>query len=265
MATVTPVRYLDLFHYQTLTVEQLATFWKQGFVRLGRTLTNRGLQQMRAEAMTAWETEKGPFNPDATWLRNSLLSNVHHQSETIRRYYFNGPPVDVAEQLIGPNLKGATSQLTFKLRGNTMSFDWHQDNAYGELEPYTAVTVLTALDDADENNGCLWLIPGSHRQGQADPQPTEEKAALLPIKIEADDSQAIPVPMQAGEAICFHCWMLHKSEGNRSTTRHRRILFLRFADADAIEVYNDRKPRLGRLLRGTTSFPEVEAFEAELN
>ena len=160
-------------------------------------------------------------------------------------------------------MKGATSQLTFKMRGNTMPFHWHQDNAYGELDPYTAVTCLTALDDADVENGCLWLIPGSHRQGQADPQAPEEKAALLPIKLEADDSRAVPVPMKAGEAICFHCWMLHKSEGNRSAT-HRRILFLRFADADAVEVYNGGVPRLGRLLRGTTRFAEVEAYEADL-
>lgn len=70
--------------------------------------------------------------------------------------------------------------------------------------------------------------------------------------------------MRAGESVCFHCWTLHKSEGNRSKTRDRRILFLRYADADAVEVYNDRKPRLGPLVRGRTRFPEVEAFEASM-
>ena len=44
----------------------------------------------------------------------------------------------------------------------------------------------------------------------------------------------------------------------------RRILFLRYADADAVELYNDRRPRLGALLRGETRFPEVAAFEKEL-
>lgn len=263
MARLIPERHPDLFNYRTLTGEELDTFDRDGFLRLGRTLTDQGLERMRAEAMTAWEAEKGPFDPDATWLKNSLLSDIHHRSETVRRYYFHGPPVDIAGQIIGPNVKGATSQLTFKMRGNTMPFHWHQDNAYGELDPYTAVTCLTALDDAAVENGCLWLIPGSHRQGQADPQNPEEKAALLPIKLEADESRAVPVAMKAGEAICFHCWMLHKSEGNRSAT-HRRILFLRFADADAVEVYNGGVPRLGRLLRGTTRFAEVEAFEADL-
>jgi hypothetical protein len=42
-------------------------------------------------------------------------------------------------------------------------------------------------------------------------------------------------------------------------------LFLRYADAGAVEVYNDRKPRLGRLLRGRTRFMEVESYEAELS
>ena len=281
MATLIPTRYPDFFNYRMLSDAELDAFRRDGFARLGCTLTDRGLEMMRAEAMTSWEAEKGPFNPDTTWLsprhvsltettawrahhvKNSILTNVYHHSETIRRYYFHGPLVDIASQIIGPNLKAATAQLTFKMRGNTMPFHWHQDNAYGELEPYTALTVLTALDDANVENGCLWLIPGSHKQSQANPQAREEKSALLPIKLEVDESRAVPVPMKAGEALCFHCWMLHRSGGNQSAS-HRRILFLRFADADAVEVYNDRVPRLGRLLRGTTRFAKVEAYESDL-
>ena len=47
--------------------------------------------------------------------------------------------------------------------------------------------------------------------------------------------------------------------------RDRRILFMRYADADAVEVYNDRQPRLGRLVRGTTRFDEVLQYEANLS
>jgi ectoine hydroxylase-related dioxygenase (phytanoyl-CoA dioxygenase family) len=69
--------------------------------------------------------------------------------------------------------------------------------------------------------------------------------------------------MKAGECLFFNCWTLHKSEGNFSD-RDRRILFLRYADADAAEVYNNRRPRLGRLLRGTTRFEQVREFESDL-
>lgn len=124
---------------------------------------------------------------------------------------------------------------------------------------------MTALDDTDLENGCLWIIPGSHKDGQMNVTLTpEQKAAGKEITVDADDSKALAVPMRAGDSLIFTCWTLHKSEGNRSSDRDRRILFLRYADADAVEVYNDRRPRLGRLLRGKSKFPEVERFEAEL-
>ena len=255
----------DLFIYHTLTSEQIEQYHEQGFFPLGRTLTDKGLIRMREEVMAAWETEKGPFDPTATWLQNALLGDVHHKSEIARQYYFNGPMVDIAQQLIGPNIKAATSQLTFKMRGNDKPFAWHQDNIYGELSPYNAITSLTALDDADVENGCLWIVPASHKEGQLEngntPDTLDEKKA---VELDIDDSRAVPAPIKAGECLFFHCHLLHKSEGNRSNDRDRRILFLRYADANAIEVYNNNQPRLGRLVRGTTEYAEVEQFEAEL-
>jgi ectoine hydroxylase-related dioxygenase (phytanoyl-CoA dioxygenase family) len=151
------------------------------------------------------------------------------------------------------------------MRGNTKPFAWHQDNGYGELDPYNAITCLTALDDADKENGCLWLVPGSHKTGQcAVEHNVVDKQKSREIALDIDESKAIPMPMRAGESLIFHCHMLHKSDGNFAKDRDRRILFLRYADADAVEVYNDGKPRLGRLVRGATKFSEVEVFEKEL-
>ena len=254
-----------MFTPQRLSSEQLETFREQGFLTLGPVLTAQGLAAMRDQCMAAWEKEKGPFDPQGAWLKNALIINIHHHAPVVRDYYFNGPLVDIAEQLIGPNVKAATSQLTFKLRGNTQSFGWHHDNAYGELEPHTALTCLTALDDTDEGNGCLRLIPGSHKAGQTSfKHSAEDKANHVAIDMDADESKAIPAELRAGHALIMHCHLLHKSEGNFSLDRDRRILFLRYADADAVEVYNDRKPRLGRLLRGETRFEEVREFESQV-
>jgi ectoine hydroxylase-related dioxygenase (phytanoyl-CoA dioxygenase family) len=253
------------FNNMILSSSQLQDFADLGYLIIKNILTTEGLQQMRAEAMNAWYQEKLAFDPNKSWLENSLLVNIHHKAPTIRDYYFEGPLVNIASQLIGPNIKGATSQLTFKMAGNTKPFGWHQDNGYGELEPYTALTTLTALDDTDRGNGCLWLIPGSHKGGQIKVQQTEEqKKKKSEIIVDADDSLAVPMEMKAGDALIFSCWMLHKSDGNYSTERDRRILFLRYADADAVEVYNDRKPRLGRLVKGTSKFEEVRQFEKDL-
>ncbi len=221
---------------------------------------------MRDECMRAWNAEKGEFDPSKTWLQNALLPNIHRLSLTVRRYYCAGPMVDVAGQVVSPNVKGATSQLTFKMRGNTKPFGWHQDNGYGELDPYNAIGCLTALDDADVENGCLWILPGSHKGGQIDAGEggtIAGKKAMRDITVQVDEAGAIPMPLKAGECLFFHALTLHKSEGNLSRDRDRRILFVRYADADAVEVYNERKPRLGPLVRGKTRFAEVEAYENE--
>lgn len=255
----------EAFIPQSLSSDQLAQFREQGFLIVGPVLTGEGLRFMREECMAAWTEVKGPFEPGGTRLQNALLIDIHHHSEIVRRYYFSGPLVNIAEQLVSPNVKAATSQLTFKLRGNTQAFGWRHDNAYGELEPQTAISCLTALDDTDEENGCLRVIPGSHNAGQTNYRHTpEDKANHVAIEMPADESKAVPVPLKAGQALILHCHLLHKSEGNASKNRDRRVLFLRYANADAVEVYNDRKPRLGRLVRGETKFQEVREYEADL-
>jgi hypothetical protein len=255
----------EWFNYKKLTGEQLNAFSENGFLIIKEIVKPAGLMQMQEECMLAWNNEKESFDPDKSWLQNSLLVNIHHHAPTVCDYYFEGPLVDIASQIIGPNIKGATSQLTFKMKGNTRPFGWHQDNGYGELEPYNALTTLTALDDTDRGNGCLWLIPGSHKQGQIRVKQNEEqKKSQSEIIVDSDESLAVPMEMKAGDTLIFNCWMLHKSDGNYSSNRDRRILFLRYADADAVEVYNGNKPRLGRLVKGNTRFEEVKAFEADL-
>lgn len=258
-------RHAGLFNYRALTDAELRAYDEQGYLVLGSVLTPAGVRRLVDECMTAWTAEKGPFDPKATWLENALLPDVHRRSRTARDYYFEGPLVGMVSQIIGPNLKGVTSQLTFKMRGNTRPFAWHQDNGYGELDPYNAVTCLTALEDNDAQTGCLWVIPGSHKQGQIAPGLTlADKRAQREIAIAADESKAVPMPMKAGDCLMFSCWMLHKSGGNHSPDRDRRVLFLRYADADAVEVYNQRKPRLGRVVLGRSRHPEVAAYEQDL-
>lgn len=76
-----------------------------------------------------------------------------------------------------------------------------------------------------------------------------------------DDSAAAmaavkAVPMQAGQVLLLHCHTLHGSQGN-ATRGDRRMLFCRYADADAVEVYNEGAVRVGRLLRGESVHEQV--------
>ncbi|MCG8306660.1 MAG: phytanoyl-CoA dioxygenase family protein [Cytophagales bacterium] len=254
----------NLFKYTVLSEEQLNFYHENGYLSLGKTLSDEGVKQLLDQSMAAWNAEKGAYSDNNSWLQNALLVDIHHKAPLVRDFYFNGPVMEASKQIIGPNIKGATSQLTFKMRGNTKPFGWHQDNGYGELDPFNSITSLTALEEVDEDNGCLRLISGSHKLGQIPLKDERDRSNLESIDMEVDESKAIPMPMKPGETLIFHCWTLHYSQGNFSKTRDRRILFMRYADADAVEVYNGGKPRLGRLLAGDTKFDEVRQFEAEL-
>ena len=71
--------------------------------------------------MQAWRSAKQAFDPAQDLAAKfAAAQHGHHFSPAARRYYFTGPLVDVAEQLIRSNVKAASSQLTFKMAGNTI-------------------------------------------------------------------------------------------------------------------------------------------------
>ena len=72
--------------------------------------------------------------------------------------------VDVIEELLGPNIELYTEQLMMKPRFNGTVTHWHQDSvSFPWFLPQVAVSCWVALDDATVENGCMTVIPGSHK------------------------------------------------------------------------------------------------------
>lgn len=250
--------------FPRITDAVLEAYERDGYVNLGPVVTSTGLERLRDECMRVWR-EHGPrFSDSATAITNSMVFDAHRHSDFIRHIYWQGPLVPFAEAAIGPNVKAAAGQLIFKMNDNPATFGWHQDNGYGELSPYNSISCFVALDDAGPWNGGLYAAPGSHKLGQLDVGRTiEDKLNRRTIDMQMEVSERRAVEIRAGDAVCMHCWTLHRSEANMSG-KPRRLLFLRYADADSVEVYNGNVPRLGRVLRGTTRFREVAEYERDL-
>jgi hypothetical protein len=101
---------------------------------------------------------------------------------------------------------------------------WHQEYPYN-LTSDNAVTLWLPMVDVDRDNGCLLVVPGSHRLGALpvrvhDPLNTQRNANQtleidgLPAVLERHP--AVPVPVAAGDALVFHTFLLHRSQPNRS-------------------------------------------------
>lgn len=121
----------------------------------------------------------------------------------------------------------------------------HQDNYYFCLKPPLVLTMWLALDDVDEENGCLRYVRGSHLK----PLRTHCRTSTLGFSqgvadYSAEDGELeVPVPAQPGDVLIHHGNTIHRADHNRSTWRHRRSFGMVFQaasctrDEDAYQRY----------------------------
>lgn len=114
---------------------------------------------------------------------------------------------------------------------------WHQDERFIPTRDRSLVGAWIALDDADEENGCLWVIPGSHRAGYLWPtRPHDDPEEFDPSDSchGFDDTGAIAVPARAGDVVFFNGYLLHRSLRNRSVDRSRRALVNHYMSSSSL-------------------------------
>ena len=109
---------------------------------------------------------------------------------------------------------------------------WHQDVTYWGLEPPEAHTAWIAIDDSDVENGCMQIIPGSHKDGIVTHATSDREGNLLSINQEIPDeyvdrSNAADIELRAGQISIHDGKVYHASHPNRSD-RRRCGLTLRF-------------------------------------
>lgn len=125
--------------------------------------------------------------------------------------FASGKMLNCMEDLMGPNIYYHSSKVMFKPPGGSAK-PWHQDAAYWRQFDPNQITVWIAMDNATEENGCIWAIPGSHKLGHI----PHVKAELQVDESRIDLNDAVPVPVPAGGLLIFHSLVLHQSAKNDS-------------------------------------------------
>lgn len=172
--------------------------------------------------------------------------------EEFRKLLYHEPLLDIAESLIGPDIQLFHDQALYKPAYHGGEVYWHQDNGYWRCDPPDLVSIWIALDDADEKNGCMNVIPGSYLKGFAAHRRAESEKGKLHalLQVDADLEHAVPVPVEAGYAMVHHCMTLHQTNPNRSS-RERRAMVIHYMPAGTRnrdgEVMKDRPVLRGKL------------------
>ena len=133
--------------------------------------------------------------------------------------------LDIIESLIGPDIKLFGSQCFMKPPGGIPK-PYHQDSAYFNIEPRELVTCWTALDDATIDNGCLWVIPGSHRIGLLDhdqPWHVGDRVDMQVRDEQIDCTRELSNELTAGSCSFHHSMLLHRSGPNQTESPRRGL------------------------------------------
>ena len=159
--------------------------------------------------------------------------------------------LDMVEQLIGPNFALWNSSFFAKPAKIGSKTPWHQDGEYWPVRPLATCSVWVAVDHSTEENGCLRVIPGSHKNRHLGPHDYNGADGLsLPLELksdEYDESFAENIVLRAGQISLHDVYLVHGSEPNRSE-RSRRGMTLRYMPTTSVfDRSLDTNKRYGRL------------------
>ena len=207
-------------------------FYRDGYAFLGPVF--------RAGELDAMRDEEARFRPvprrklvDEPNALTIFRSQVCAWSPTVRNFAMTGLHLDAMQSLLGPDIALYFNQFVTKLPdGDAVrgEFPWHQDLGYRAIEPMLkTVTVWVALDDVDEVNGCVWVMPGSHQNGLLSHRTRSTESWHLEVPV---SGSGVPAKLRAGEAVAFTGLTLHRSLHNRSLAA-RRGFFIAYVPADS--------------------------------
>lgn len=164
--------------------------------------------------------------------------------------------LDILTPLIGAAIRAQGDKLNMKAAGVGSPVEWHQDFAHYPHTNDDLCAVGLALDDATAENGCMMVVPGSHRGPILDHhQDGYFIGAISPDRDGIELSSAVPLEMKAGSLSVHHARTLHGSASNRSD-RPRRLLLFQYAAVDAWPLggVGDWDAFNGNILRGDPTY-----------
>ena len=131
--------------------------------------------------------------------------------------------LDVAEALVGPNVAFFAADYICKPPRRGKGVHWHQDGHYWPLEPMEVITVWFAITASLPSNGCVRVIPGSHKSGLHSHAPESiDNYILNQADPDAfDESQAVDLVLSPGDVSVHHPLLLHGSNPNESNAWRR--------------------------------------------
>jgi hypothetical protein len=247
-----------------LNEEQINTFHHDGFLNGGRILADADLDELRAgleavlnKGLNGFADDEpqpvsfrdlgggganGEPGPNPVW----QIVNIWEAVPAFAKLIYHPAIVKGISQLTGEeDLMVWHDQIQFKPANYGGATRWHQDAPlWPIIKPMTPVSAWIPLDDADEQNGCMWMVPGSYKWGnqieflrtQNHLDQVEDFGQIQgftpPTKAQVSQVKPRPWPVKQGEVSFHHSLAWHGSPFNHSS-RPRRAIAIHYMTGQA--------------------------------
>ena len=233
---------------EVVSRDDVRSFVEDGYLAVPGLIDDDELKELKADtvklARGGYECEGIEPLPDSLTddevLRRILcIHQPHYVSPVMLKYVKHEKIAGVLSQLTAAHLPwwdGSVKCMQSMLFAKPPGFQgqaWHQDEIYIPTRDRSLIGAWIAIDDATMDNGCLWILPGSHRTGYLYPQRDHGDPDEFDFAQEAhgfDDSDEVPVEVKAGTVVFFNGYLLHRSRKNRSDI-YRRVLVNHYMNA----------------------------------
>jgi len=226
----------------SLTPEQLQFWHENGFIQLSNLFSSDEVAELREHFMQLQRDAQNPDSPIREWYTPlsaeqsggdvlqefPRVMHPHKRDELSKKRMLDARLHDILSDLFGEEPLAAQSMFYFKpmgARGQAL----HQDNFYLNVRPGTCIAAWLAVDDADEENGGMSVVPGSHVGGVRCPGMADMTKSFTTEQVAVPAGlEAVPARMKAGDVLFFNGSMIHGSTPNVSKDRFRRAFICHY-------------------------------------
>ena len=227
---------------------QVQFFVENGYLVLENLILPKEIEELKADALAIARGDypcEGIAPAPREYSDRQVLETIlcihqpHHVSPVMEKYVRHEKICGALSQITAAHLPfwdGSVKCMQSMLFVKPPGFQgqaWHQDEIYIPTRDRSLIGAWIAMDDATIENGCLWVVPGSHRSGYLYPQRphgNDDEFDFAPESYGFDESEEIPVEVKSGAVVFFNGYLLHRSRKNRGEI-YRRVLVNHYMNA----------------------------------
>ena len=151
------------------------------------------------------------------------LDTPHFRDPRLLDYLMSDEVLDLVEPIIGPNIGLWSSHFICKDPFVGRATPWHEDSSYWQSRVdgfEKIITVWLALDRSNRGNGCMRVIPGTHRGGFSDYESIDARTNTFDTQVkDVDEAQAVYFEIEPGECSLHDSRIVHGAKPNTSPYR----------------------------------------------